>query len=83
MTASELRELASALNYQSWSEWHTENENKFAQAAEILELIAWAEENKLDVQRGQYFWWSRSVEDGHAGEKTLIGLLRRAKEAVK
>lgn len=83
MTAAELWALASALNYQSWSEWRTEDENKFAQAAEILELLAWAEENKVDVQRGNYFWWSRSLEDGHAGEKTLVGLLRRTREASK
>ena len=83
MNAAELRALAGALNYQSWSEWRTEDESKFAQAAEILELLAWAEEKKVDVHRGQYFWWWHNNDYIPQSDKTLIGLLRRAREAAR
>lgn len=82
MTASELRELASSLNYQSWSEWRTENESKFAAAAEILELLAWAEENKVEAVRRRHGY---SVHVGLVAHNsdTLIDTLRRAREAAR
>lgn len=80
MTESELRELASALNYQSWSEWRTENESKFAQAAEVLELVAWAEESSVRLAKGPLCWITK-IGDAYISAPTLIDTLRRAKEA--
>ena len=92
MTAAELRAIAKRIgNLEPYSSAEVTNDlatvekdyECVAQAADVLELIAWAEENRVDVQRGQFFWWSRNVEDGQGGDKTLIELLRRAKEASK
>ena len=79
MTASELRHLAERLCAVEPNDY--EDRVITEAAAEVLELVAWAEENKIDVQRGQFFWWSLNVEGGDVGEKTLIGLLRRVKGA--
>lgn len=83
MNAAELRALAERLNHYALYQTKGEATQAMTGAAEIIDLLAWAEENKVDVQRGNYFWWSRALEDGHAGEKTLIGLLRRAREAAR
>lgn len=83
MNAAELRSMAEALHWHETQTFAPQHKEIFAAAAEVLELLAWAEERQIDVQRGKYFWWSRSVEDGHSGDKTLIGLLRRAREASK
>ena len=83
MTASELRELAEHIKWYSGQIWSPDDSRKLAIAAELIELLAWAEENKIDVQRGQFFWWSRNLEDGQGADKTLIGLLRRAREAAR
>lgn len=82
MSAAELRALAGALNYQSWSEWRTEDENKFAQAAEIIELIAWAEERCLDVRRFGSSWIAYSGRLEFYGD-TFLDTLRRAREAAR
>lgn len=78
MTATELREIACALNYQSWTEWRTDDENKFAQAAEVLELIAWAENNKPKWD----MWRVKHAGVTYFGN-TFIDTLRRAREASK
>ena len=83
MNAAELRALAEVLNYQTWSEWRTEDESKFAQAAEILELLAWAEESGFKVERGERYWWTRGKDSKPMAERTLVRLLRRAREASK
>lgn len=83
MNAAELRSLGERLNTLAEGYGPFTISDQLREAAEVLELIAWAEENKVDVQRGNYFWWSRSLEDGHAGEKTLVELLRRAREAAR
>lgn len=59
--------------------------DRIAQAAEVIELIAWAEENRrcpqyeARVTRPPY-WSVMYRGDLHCGD-TLIGTLRRAREA--
>ena len=81
MSAAELRALGEKLLAVEPHDY--EDRPAFESAAEVLELLAWAEENNVDVQRGQFFWWSRNLHGGEGGDKTLIGLLRRARGASK
>ena len=73
--ASELRELAREVR-----EADLYND-KFAQAAEIIELIAWAEENHVGVERAD--GWNVFFSGKWYVGDTLIYTLRRAKEASK
>lgn len=73
MTASELRELASRLTKIVPAD--------LAQAAEIIELIAWAEENHVGVERAD--GWNVFFSGKWYVGDTLIYTLRRAKEASK
>lgn len=48
-------------------------------AAEVLELVAWAEESGIRVARGPLCWITK-IGDAYISAPTLIDTLRRAKE---
>lgn len=75
MTASELRELAKTLRHE------VPTTPVFTQAAEVLELVAWAEENSVGVERAD--GWNVFFSGKWYVGDTLIDTLRRAKEAAK
>jgi hypothetical protein len=79
MNAAELRALAKDVGCEYWP---NDGIDKFAQAAEILELLAWAEEFNVGIERDGSMWcvYSNGVE---YGGKTLIGTLRLAREAAR
>ena len=83
MTAAELRLLSEALSWHVGQTFTPGHKETFAAAAEVIELLAWAEENKIDVHRGQYFWWWNNHDYSPQSDKTLIGLLRLARETSK
>lgn len=73
MTASKLRELAKTLRHEA------PTTPVFTQAAEVLELVAWAEGNSVGVERADG-WNVFFFGKWHVGD-TLIDTLRRAKAA--
>jgi len=81
MNAAELRALAKTLRHE------TPTTPVFNQAAEILELIAWAEEESNEVEIYQSPGKPRVIVGIRGGKAklgpTLIGTLRRAREASK
>ena len=80
MTASELRELAQRL---CEVEPHDYEDRAITEAAaEVLELVAWAEENKVEAVRRRHGY---SVHVGLVAHNsdTLIDTLRRAREAAR
>lgn len=52
-------------------------------AAEVLELVAWAEDTNVMVDRGEGLWSAWWEGGPQAYGKTLIDTLRRAKEASR
>lgn len=85
MTASELRALAEKLKLVD--PLFPGDYDNIAAAAEVLELVAWAEENKrcpqyeARVKRPAY-WSVMYCGDQFHGD-TLIDTLRRAREAAR
>lgn len=84
MTASELRELASAMNWHTSQTFTPSHKETFTQAAEVLELIAWAEGEQIEVHKTMngvhvILGWGPLQFHGD----TLIDTLRRAKEASR
>lgn len=79
MTASELRELAEHIKWYSGQIWSPDDSRKLAVAAELIELVAWAEEAKLPIERLGSLWWVRRLSTSD----TLIDALRLAKEASR
>lgn len=80
MTASELRALAEKLKLVD--PLCPGDYDNIAAAAEVLELVAWAEERCLDVRRFGCSWVARSGSLEYYGD-TLIDTLRRAREAAR
>lgn len=74
MTASELRELEKRLTNIVPADLEA--------AAEVLELVAWAEDSKAVVENGTRWWFVKLKGFRHSGS-TLIATLRRAKEAAR
>jgi hypothetical protein len=92
MNAAELRAIVKGIgNLEPYSASEATNDlaavekdyECIAQAAEILELLAWAEESGFKVERGERYWWTRGKDSKPMAERTLIKLLRRAREASK
>jgi hypothetical protein len=79
MNTAELRALAERLCLVDPHDY--EDRVTLEAAAEILELLAWAEEEGVSVERKHGFWWAtgESVFSGDA----IIDTLRRAREASK
>lgn len=74
MNAAELRALASEVR-----EADLYND-RFAQAAEIMELLAWAQENKVEAVRRRHGYSVHVGLVAHNGD-TILDTLRRAREA--
>lgn len=70
MNADQLRALASALSWHVGQTFTPGHQETFAQAAEIIDLLAWAEESVVKLDRS------------HSGQK-ILDTLRRAREASK
>ena len=83
MTASELRELAEHIKWYSGQIWSAYDRRKLAAAADLLELVAWAEESKVIIDRGDDLWSAWWEGGPQVYGKTLIDTLRRAKEASR
>lgn len=82
MTATELRLLSEALSWHVGQTFTPQHKATFAQAAELIDLLAWAEGENIDIY----------IEDGEVRVQygmgnyispTLIDTLRRAREAAR
>lgn len=74
MNAAELRALGEALLQIVPKE--------LEDVAEIIELLAWAEESGVKIERSDSFWWAKIecfIFSGH----NLLDTLRRAREESK
>lgn len=82
MNAAELRVIAEAMNWHIGQTFTPGHKETFAAAAEILELLAWAEENKVEAVRRRHGY---SVHVGLVAHNsdTLIDTLRRAREVAR
>lgn len=80
MNAAELRALAERLKLTD--PLFRDDYAHIAQAAEILELLAWADENKVEAVRRRHGYSVHVGLVAHNGD-TLIDTLRRAREAVR
>lgn len=56
--------------------------DRIAQAAEIIELVAWADENKVEAVRRRHGYSVHVGLVAHNGD-TLLDTLRRAREAAR
>lgn len=83
MSAAELRALAERLCAVEPHDY--EDRVTLEAAAEIIDLLAWAEEKRVEVEFGGRFWWVKVAgDDGFLSSgPTYIGTLRRAREASK
>lgn len=80
MKASELRELVGKLTWRSEQTFVPSDRRMFIAAAEVLELVAWAEERRAEIGRNYIrAKWGVGLSEGD----TLLDTLRRAKEAAK
>lgn len=79
MNAAELRALGERLCLVDPHDY--EDRVTLEAAAEIIELIAWAEEEGVSIERKHGLWWAtgKSVFSGD----TIIDTLRRAREAAR
>lgn len=80
MNAAELRALAERLLAVEPHDY--EDRPALESAAEVLELLAWAEENEIEVHPVGGYWDITVFNAGYA-DKTLISTLRRAREAER
>jgi len=82
MTASELRELAEKMHHFSFYQTKEEARSAMIGAAEVLELIAWAEDSEVHVERYGGMWFVYVLSNGvEYGNHSFIDTLRRAKGA--
>lgn len=80
MNATELRALAGDVHYIACDGY--EINQKLIVAAEVLELLAWAEEREVNVERYGSMWFIRVGRNGVIyGDHSFISTLRRAREA--
>lgn len=77
MNAAELRALGERLCAVEPHDY--EDRVTLEAAAEIIELIAWAEGAKLPIERLGSLWWVRRLSTSD----TLLDTLRRAREAAR
>lgn len=80
MNAAELRALADRLKLTD--PLFRDDYAHIAQAAEIIELIAWAEDNKVETVWRRHGYSVHVGLTAHNGD-TLIDTLRRALEAAR
>lgn len=80
MTASELRELAERAKWYSSQTFVPAYTETFATAAEVLELVAWAEDRDVDIERDGAGWYAY-INGVEYGGRTFTDTLRRAREA--
>jgi len=80
MTAAELRALGERLCLVEPHDY--EDRTPLESAAEIIDLLAWAEENKVESVRRRHGYSVHVGLVAHNGD-TLIDTLRRAREASK
>lgn len=80
MNAAELRALAERLKLVD--PLFPGDDDRIAQAAEVIELIAWAEENKVEAVQRRHGYSVHVGLVAHNGD-TLIDTLRRAREAAR
>jgi hypothetical protein len=82
MNAAELRALASALSWHVGQTFTSGHKATFAQAAEIIDLLAMTEDPNIRVARGPLCWIAK-VGDEYISAPTLLDTLRRARETAR
>lgn len=82
MNAAELLSLSQKLTNHAIGYGDYAIAGQLREAAEVLELLAWAEEWDVDMQRDGSIWCAGVNGVPYSG-KTLIDTLRRAREAAR